>query len=301
MEDPTLDALKRDTEYEHIHARPSGYVIRVENRNRARIKGLVRNRDGFYLDYTKFDTIPISFLIEDPHSGQTWQYWTLRKKMHRENGPAYVHYDPNSNSLTRRYFYFGLGHNDHGPFQEAYSGYTIDVDTFPSHFIETWDRADYEWMVHGDTTKKYTRWARLGSGQCYRRKLNRELDSPEDFGPTLLVDKLSLEFLDWMYVKERQREGVMPHKLEFTNLSEDYVKGKLTGRHCDSLVSSWIKEGKLHTPAFEGEESWISRFSDGVRKNLLKYMDIWGGDIYPDEEAEFLFLTEFNSYYENKG
>ncbi len=301
MEDPILDALKRATGYEDIHARPSGYVIRIDQRNRSKIKGLVRNQAGFYLEHNEFDNVPLSFIVEDEPTERTWQYWTLHKRMHREDGPAYIYYDALRGDMSRRYYYFGLGHRANGPFQEVYYDFSIDVNTFHTHFLESWSSAKFEWMIHGDATKQYTRWANLGKGQCYRRKIDRVLDSPEDFGPTFEVDRLTLEFVDWVYVKDKLKDGgVLPHEMHFVDLAENYDKGKLTDRWCEELNATWVSNGQRYAPAFEGEESWISRFNDSVRKNLLKYIDIWNGDVYPDEEAEFLFLTEFNNYHDSK-
>lgn len=295
MEDPILDALKRATGYDRIYAQPSGYVIRVDFNCRSKVKGMQPSQNGFYLAHDEFDRIPISFLLETP-SGTTWQYWTLNKRVHRENGPAYIQYNEKEKTLLRRYYYYGLGHREDGPWQEMYHGYTIDVDTFPGHYMETWGHAMVEWMVHGNITNKFTRWAELGAGQCYRHKRSRQLDSPEDFSPTFQVVGTNIKFIDWENYPEKDKVGVRPSVLGFKELHEDYSKGVLTSRWSDEMVGSWYYDGKLYTPAFEGEESWISKFTNSVEKNLLKSFDIWGGEIYQDDEAEFLVLTEFNSF-----
>ena len=297
MEDPILDALKRATGYDDITPRPSGYVIRVEVYNRSKIKGLVRGKDGFWLDHDEFQNVPISFVMEDPHTEKVWQYWSLKKTIHREGGPAYICYDPRNKTLERRYYYNGLEHNDHGPYWELFKGYEIDVDTFINHYVETWVEATFTWMIHGDLTKQHTRYAHLEDGQWYRRKSDRMLDSPTGFSPTFRVRKAFIEFTDWLYKRKRERDGIYPHKLTFDNLAENYERGVLTDRWCDELVATWLYNGKTYAPAFEGEVSWISEFTERVKQALLKDINIWEGSIYKDEEAEFIFLTEFNTFY----
>ena len=300
MEDPILDALISSTGYQDISCQPSGYVIRFTMRDRGRIKGLAKDNDTFYLDNKDFEDIPISFLLHsevNPEQDQYWQYWTLRGKLHRENGPAYVHYDGIKQWAIRRFFYFGLPHRENGPAKEEYLGLIIDVDSLPNHFIEKWDQANFEWFQYGKHKEQHARWAQLEGGQCYRRKKDRLLDSPQDFSPTLQAKRANVQWTSWLYDPTKDKDGIAPERLTFIDLEEDYVRGELRKRRCEGLDGAWTYNGKLYVVDERDKATWVYRFNESVFKNLLTDLGFWSGPVYRDGETEFLFLSEFNACY----
>ena len=302
-EEPIIDALKRATGWDDISALPTSYVIRFSIYDRQVIKGLRRDKDTFYLELDDFDDVPLSFLVEDPNTGATLQYWTLQRRLHRTNGPAFVAWKPAEGIMERCFYYFGLEHNPNGPSKETYEGYTIDTDTFANHVYESWDRAGFSWKMQGQFQHNYGRWGVSQNGSCYRYRGDRSFDAPDDFGPTLRMDKLLLEWSDFLYDPNVKKEGVVPQKLEFINLEEDYKRGEFVRRTCDDLRGSWLHNGKLFSWMDEGDRSagnyWVQKFTQKVHKNLLEYLNLWSGPVYRDAEAEFLFLTEFDSCHGN--
>ncbi len=301
MEDPILESLIQVTGWEDITPRPTAYVIRFGMKDRQMIKGLHKNADTFYLAYTEFNDVPICFLVEG-ETGPVWQYWTLNQRLHREDGPAYVAYNPETKHMERHFHFNGLLHNHHGPAVEIYDDYDIDVDSLPDHTVETWETAEFRWMCYGQNQKLYGRWGYTTEGQCYRSKKNRRFEAPEGFEPTFSAAKLSIEWTDWVYNPLRDKDGIVPHKLVFFEFEEVWQDGELKSRNCNNLEGSWLYQGKMyswHDDEKKRSAPWVTTFTERVRKNLLEDLSIWEGPIFADAGIEFLFLTEFNSCYDS--
>lgn len=265
--------------------------------DRGTIKGLAKDSDTFMLTQTEFDDVPLCFLVMGETS--VWQYWTLNKRLHRINGPAYVSYNETSKFMERGFYFNGLSHSN-GPANEKYFGYEIDSETLTDHVVETWNGAEFKWMLYGENKKFFGRWGLAKGGQCYRRRSDRKFDAPDDFSPTFWADELIIEWTGWIYDPNRDKDGVAPQRLVFTDFSEIYENGKLKKRSCSNLEGSWFYAGKLYSWHNDRHKMapWVERFNDRVKKNLLKEIGIWEGPAYKDGEDEFYFLSEFNACYE---
>lgn len=297
MEDLILQALKESTGWHDITPRPTGYVIRFRVEDRICIRGLTKDSDTFSLKQEEFKDVQICFLVE--WNNAVVQYWTLGGRLHRIGGPAYVRYSPDIKYVERRFYFNGLQHDTNGPSTECYHGYDIDTDSFTSHVVESWDRAEFKWLLYGENKKRYGRYAVADQGQCYRRRRDRALECPEGFDITRWTDRLLIEWTGWLYDPNKDKDGINPHKLIFGDLEEVYEGGKLKKRTCSYLEGSWFHGSTLHSwnNSEEKRSPWLEAFNERVRKNLLSSIGIWEGPSYTDDEAEFYFLTEFNACY----
>lgn len=264
---------------------PSGYyVIRFNGTDWRRIKGIARDEQTLYLRHEEFEEVPISFLTLYS-AGIMYQYWTLRKRLHRTDGPAYVHYHPVHKILQHGYYRYGFTHREDGPARENYRDYEVDVDSFSNHVFESWSGSEFEWYIDGQLTPGYPASAQIKEGRRYKTKRTDIMDSPEGFTPTFFADQLHISYHH--PYSHTSKGGLLPDMLTFIEFSEDYKKGELQERYCSEVNSFWIKHGEAdNTP---------NKFDEAFQRRLIKYINIWHGPFYKDAESEFIFLTEYEA------
>jgi len=96
--------------------------------------------------------------------------------------------------------------------------------------------------------------------------------------------------LGWDPSKRKEGE-LLIQSLEATGMSEKYDQGEFKKRLCDSLTMIWLKNDQAL------DATRIQPFVEFIRTKLLSDLDLWSGNLYPDDETEFLIISEFDRLY----
>jgi len=282
--DKIVEELRVATGWPNIHLVNETIVVKMDITEMQSIKGLQKNSDNMYLEFSDFDDYSISFVVTAADT--VHQYWTLGGRLHRTNDlPAYVSFDPTNDRIIRRWYWNGLKHRIAGPAQTMTKGMKAeDLPGFSGFYIESWDYMELAWFQEGFASRfPYCSEAKLERGQRIRNKETNITQSPRDDLPALVAEKA---LMSWdTFVKS---DEFRPTSAEITELREIYNrKGEITSRDCSMCDFNW----RIGDRQFSAEE--YSHFNEQFKDELFSMIDLWG-PFYKDSQTEVLVISEFS-------
>jgi len=290
-----LEELKIATGWKDIHFIDDSYVIRFTLKDIRSIKGLRSSElnETFFLDFPSFDELNLSFLVHWFEKDQMTQYWTKRRRLHRNHDkPAFVKKNERlveGITVERKWWWWGLQHRLNGPAVETMRGYRCAYsDNMPYHYAESWDKLEWEWWESG-TSKSYPspHMAELFDGSTIKKRNTKQYD---DCANESSFQALSM-ILEWdpPYGNKEFHDELIPYVVEIDGLSESYKDGKLLKRSIDKLKMDWCHKGNM----LECTDNLMA-FNDAlVEKDFFTNFNLWKGPFYSRAGIEFMTLTEF--------
>jgi hypothetical protein len=287
MEDITdiVDAIKIATGLNDVHYEGDSFVLRVNINKLRMVKGLGYSSNSIYLNFEEFKQYPISFLITTENT--IHQYWTIRNRLHRQNGkPAYVSIDPRKDSVIRRWYWNGIEHRVDGPAKEMITGFkSTDATGMDGYVKESWDTMHMSWFREGFPVKfPFVRSAILGEGQRIKKKDTGLMQSPRKD-----LSSFHCHHTELTWSNDGEVDMLRPLCAGFTNLTEWHDEGKVVDRYCNIADVTWKHGNNIYT------NDNVIPFNEHFRDTLLNEVDLWNS-FYRDEQDEFILITEFDRF-----
>lgn len=288
-----LEELRNALNWEGVFQGRDCLIVKFDLAQAGLVNGLRNNDQTFYLDFPEFMEHPVAFMVTN--GPETFQYWVLGDRLHRNAGPAKVSMNTETKTSHQTWFSNGLRHNPHGPAEIIYKGHSY-TDVHPrtqdpvgeDYIVEEFDEMECYWFEGGippQYPKPFTMYCQNGH-RIYR--LTDAVPVLSDFRgePCFEADKL---------VGNWAREGDLltddPFRLRYV-VARDYTRrysnGEAKAQDCAELSAlNWIIQGELQDTT-EDKRSHVKR-------DLFPLWNIWEGPLFADEQEAVFAMGIINA------
>lgn len=281
-----LERLKEVLRCRDVYKVPGdAYLIRIPGTEWKQVNRLKLDyqTECFYIDDTEFDEIPIC--VELRAKDTINQYWSLKRRLHRVEGPSRIRLNTNDGSAVRIWHRFGLRHREKGPAHEELTSYKVRTD---KNWIVEWMTATYNWYDDGrhvNPSGGPIMWS-IENGRTIRwdnrlHDMDYGLQSGKPIDRALKSRKTMVTWIDDK--KDIKDVGVHPVWMSIEDLEEGYRYGLCRWRDASKIKARW---------AVNGKPMEVPEFDEIFREDLLQSINLFDGPFWVNEGDRMIAAQE---------
>lgn len=288
-----LEELRTALNWNGVYQGRDCLVVRFEESDAGIINGLRANDQCFYLEFPEYQEHLISFQIT--RGPETFQYWVLGDRLHRNRGPAKVVNNSQTNVSVISYYQNGLKHRDVGPAELIMRGHGVtDIhprtqeDMSPDFIAEEFGELEYYWFERGEPPlypKPFAIYCENGH-RIYRTTTNEPLLDDFRGNPAFEVGKLTG---NWYRENDALTDDSFRMRfLVCKNYTRSYQHGNPVQHDAQAIDHlTWVIHGETQDTPPEKREN--------ILKNMFSEWNLWEGPLFPNEQEEVFAMGEVNS------
>ena len=304
MSNNTLEILKTNISHSNIEKRDGFYLISLDFNDLYKVTNIVNCSEerGFVLNYINgLEDISICISLKNVFNNPaiTSQYWSKNSILHRDNNkPAFIFANTDKGIFMQEWYLNEKSREGNKSKKVNFEGLTVlPVLGFEgTHSLMKWDKASFTFKNSNDKNSysifEYDKTIVSLEGQQYVK--NNEpgtINFPYFHTKSPNSAFYSKSFhINWpTKVKDKTTKNkIHPVCINFHEYREFYTKTKLTHRKADIMEPVFFEFGN-------DDIKWIDETilpTEFMKKHLHEF-GIWNTDFFPDDEFEFIFLTEY--------